>query len=108
MKNAFTMIEVIFVIVIIGILAAVAIPRLAATREDAFDARKKSNVSRCMEDAVAIYTARHVLPDESVSDACGSGVTVSTSGNQVTVSQALSDSSTFSMTRVFKGTTVSY
>ncbi len=29
------MIELIFVIVIIGILAAVAIPRLAATRDDA-------------------------------------------------------------------------
>lgn len=35
MKNAFTMIELIFVIVILGILAAVAIPRLSATRDDA-------------------------------------------------------------------------
>jgi len=34
-KKAFTMIELIFVIVIVGILAAVAIPRLAATRDDA-------------------------------------------------------------------------
>jgi len=35
MKKAFTMIELIFVIVIIGILAAIAIPKLAATRADA-------------------------------------------------------------------------
>jgi general secretion pathway protein G len=35
MKKAFTMIELIFVIVILGILAAVAIPKLMATRTDA-------------------------------------------------------------------------
>ena len=35
MKKAVTMIELIFVIVILGILASVAVPRLAATREDA-------------------------------------------------------------------------
>ena len=35
MKKAFTMIELIFVIVIIGILASIAIPKLAGTRDDA-------------------------------------------------------------------------
>lgn len=35
MKKAFTMIELVFVIVVIGILATVAIPRFAATRDDA-------------------------------------------------------------------------
>lgn len=34
-RMAFTMIEIIFVIVILGILAAVAIPKLSATRDDA-------------------------------------------------------------------------
>ena len=35
MKKAFTMVELIFVIVIIAILASVAFPRLSATRDDA-------------------------------------------------------------------------
>ncbi len=39
MNKAFTMIELIFVIVILGILAAVAIPKLSATRDDAILAK---------------------------------------------------------------------
>ncbi|MDD2780601.1 prepilin-type N-terminal cleavage/methylation domain-containing protein [Sulfuricurvum sp.] len=35
MRQAFTMVELIFVIVILGVLAAIAIPRLNATRDDA-------------------------------------------------------------------------
>ena len=34
-KKAFTMIELVFVIVIIGILSAIAVPKFAATRDDA-------------------------------------------------------------------------
>ena len=44
-KNAFTMIELVFVIVILGILASVAIPRLAVTRTDAQIATGQANVS---------------------------------------------------------------
>jgi len=43
-KSAFTMIELIFVIVILGILATVAIPRLSATRGDAVVSKLASNI----------------------------------------------------------------
>ena len=48
MKSAFTMIELIFVIVIIGILAAVAIPKLAATRDNAKQSKLMANTKICV------------------------------------------------------------
>ena len=55
MKKGFTMIELIFVIVILGILAAVAIPRLAATRDDATLAGIKTDVGSAMQAVPAWY-----------------------------------------------------
>lgn len=45
MKQAFTMVELIFVIVVLGILAAIAVPKLAATRTDAEIAKGRSNIA---------------------------------------------------------------
>jgi len=52
------MIELIFVIVILGILAAVAIPKLAATRDDAKISKGLSEISTAINDFGAYYTSR--------------------------------------------------
>ncbi len=44
-RTAFTMLELVFVIVVIGILAAIAAPRLAASRDDAQVAKGRSDVA---------------------------------------------------------------
>lgn len=61
MKSAFTMIELIFVIVILGILASVAIPKLSATRDDAKVAKVIQSVSLAVTDIAA-----HVVAQGSV------------------------------------------
>jgi general secretion pathway protein G len=44
-KHGFTMIELVFVIVVLGILASIAIPKLAVTRNDAVLAKGKTDVA---------------------------------------------------------------
>ena len=56
-KNGFTMIELIFVIVILGILAAVALPKLSATRDDAEVSKMSTNLSTVISDLGSISTA---------------------------------------------------
>ena len=51
------MIELIFVIVILGILASVAVPRLASTREDAEISATVANLRTLISDASAYYVA---------------------------------------------------
>ena len=58
MKKGFTMIELIFVIVILGILASVAIPRLAGTREDAEISSAVANLRTLISDASGYYAAK--------------------------------------------------
>lgn len=52
------MIELIFVIVIIGILAAVAIPKLAATRDDAKVGNELSKLAIYLTDISTLYMAK--------------------------------------------------
>lgn len=65
MKKGFTMVELIFVIVILGILAAVAVPKLTATREDAQMVTLINNVKQAIKDIQAYYLANDSLPIQS-------------------------------------------
>ena len=69
MRRGFTMIELIFVIVIIGILAVIAIPKLNATRDDAKVATALQNVATCIQDIGSAYTATGT--EDNSSAACG-------------------------------------
>ncbi|MEO1941713.1 MAG: type II secretion system protein [Campylobacterales bacterium] len=65
MKRGFTMIELIFVIVILGILASVAVPKLMATREDAKVATITQMLNSAAEEIVSYYTARGRIEDNA-------------------------------------------
>jgi len=57
-RSGFTMIELIFVIVILGILASVAIPKIAATRDDAKVSKALTELATLKSDLSIYYTAR--------------------------------------------------
>lgn len=60
LSPAFTMIELIFVIVILGILAGVAIPKISATRNDAFISKTAYNIMLGATEIASYATAQGV------------------------------------------------
>ena len=61
MKKAFTMIELILIIVVIGILAAIAIPRISATRDDAVLVKTMAEIRTAIEEINAYYISQGKL-----------------------------------------------
>ncbi len=67
-QNGFTLIEVLIVTIIIGIIAAIAVPKFAATKEKAYDKTVMSDIKRAQVAAEAYYADNLTYP-ASASDA---------------------------------------
>jgi len=71
-NRAFTMIELVFVIVVLGILAAVALPRFAASRTDAEISKGVADVSSIRSAIISERQSRLITGDNKYIEA-GSG-----------------------------------
>jgi len=69
-RQAFTMIELVFIIVITAILASIAISKMAGTRDDAKLSADVSNMAICLRDANAYFLAKTEHLPASDSEAC--------------------------------------
>ncbi|WP_249934731.1 prepilin-type N-terminal cleavage/methylation domain-containing protein [Campylobacter sp. RM15925] len=84
MRKGFTMIELIFVIVILGILAAVAIPRLSATRDDAEVSKGAANLATLMNDLAGYYTSQGSFTKTTTTTGGGAGTSATATWGDVT------------------------
>jgi general secretion pathway protein G len=108
------MIELIFVIVIIGILASVAIPKLAATRDDSYNAKDCKNTSTCITELISEYTARETttksqyLACREAESSTQNSISITIVGNEIRVSGAPNACSHLNTSFGFSGNRVSF
>ena len=85
-NKGFTLIELLIVVVIIGILAAIAIPKFSATREKAYFAAMKSDLKNLASQQEIYYADNYSYTTSTVdlaftnSEGVTVGIAASTSG----------------------------
>jgi len=70
MRRAMTVLELTFVIAIIGIVASIALPKLAASRDDAHAIKNIHNLTSCVNENLGYIVANN--PFDSTSTSCKS------------------------------------
>lgn len=93
MKKGFTMIELVFVIVILGILASLAVPKLAATKDDAEAAKAAVEIKDAINQLTTYYIVNGSFPQNNadVTTAEGNKVNKSDSTKTDVVSKTISE-----------------
>ena len=64
MKSAFSMIELVFVIVILGIMAAVAVPKFSGIQDDALISTEKSTIGIVRQGIMSLYGKRLIRGED--------------------------------------------
>lgn len=72
MRKAFTILELVFVIVILGILAAIALPKMSSSKDEAEVSKSLNNLKILISD-ISIYTLKndHVSSIKTMSNVSG-------------------------------------
>jgi len=99
MRKGFTLIELLIVVVIIGILAAIAIPKFANTKEKAYVASMKSDLRN-------LVTAQEAYFSDKTTYAASTGaLTAYNSSTGVTVTMGTVNGTGWAATAAHNGTT---
>jgi len=109
-KKAFSMIELVFVIVILGILASVAIPKFAATRTDAEISKARADIASIRAAIVSERQSRLIKGDNSYMPKLSNGSILFTGSdsNRTLLMYGISTGGTWANTATTAGTSDTY